>query len=104
VAALVLGYLSLVMIPILAGLMLPALAKAKEKARRILAEELHRLGWRPGEMEKRLKADPDKVRIARRLRGETTMTLKWIAGQLQMGSWTYLSNNLTKTSPIARTQ
>jgi len=77
---------------------------SEEKARRILAEELHRLGWRPGEMEKRLKADPDKVRIARRLRGETTMTLKWIAGQLQMGSWTYLSNNLTKTSPIARTQ
>ena len=39
---------------------------AEEKARRILAEELHGLGWRTGEMEKRLKADPDKVRIAPR--------------------------------------
>ena len=69
---------------------------SEAKARRIVAEELRRMGWRPGEMGKRLKADPDKVRIARRLRGETTMTLKWIAERLRMGSWTYLSNNLAK--------
>ena len=68
----------------------------EEKARRILAEELRSLGWKHGELEKRLKADPDKVRIARRLRGETTVTLKWIAGELRMGRWTYLSNNLSK--------
>ena len=68
----------------------------EEKARRILAEELRSLGWRHGELERRLKADPDKVRIARRLRGETTVTLKWIAGELSMGNWTYLSNNLSK--------
>ena len=30
------------------------------------------------ELEKWIEADPDKVRIARRLRGETTMTLKCI--------------------------
>ena len=71
---------------------------SEEKARRILAEELRSLGWRPGEMEKRLKADPDKVRIARRLRGETTVTLKWIADELSMGAWTYLSNNLSRTA------
>lgn len=35
IAGFVLGYLSLALIPILAGLMLPALAKAKEKAQRI---------------------------------------------------------------------
>jgi hypothetical protein len=28
------------------------------------------------------KGDPDKVRIARRLRGETTMTLAWFANRL----------------------
>ena len=67
------------------------------KARRIVTEELRRLGWRPGELAKRLKADPAKVRIARRLRGETTVTLRWIAEHLRMGSWTYLSNNLSKT-------
>jgi competence protein ComGC len=35
IAGLVMGYLSLVLIPILAAIMLPALAKAKEKAQRI---------------------------------------------------------------------
>jgi len=77
---------------------------SEEKARRILTEELRELDWRPGEMEKRLKGDPEKVRIARRLRGETTVTLKWIADELRMGSWTYLSNNLAKTDSRARTQ
>ena len=47
---------------------------------------------------KTLKADPNKVRIARRLRGETTVTLKWIADRLRMRKWTYVSNNLTKAS------
>ena len=36
----------------------------------------------------------DKVRLARRLREETTMTLKWIAARLQMGVWTHVSNLL----------
>lgn len=71
---------------------------AEEKARRILAVELRSLGWKHGELEKRLKADPEKVRIARRLRSETTVTLKWIAGELRMGTWTYVSNNLSKTN------
>jgi REP element-mobilizing transposase RayT len=71
---------------------------SEQKARRIMAEELRALGWRPGELEKRLKADPDKVRIARRLRGQTTMTLRWIAQALRMGSWTYLSNNLARNN------
>ena len=35
IAGFVMGYISLALIPILAGLMLPALAKAKEKAQRI---------------------------------------------------------------------
>ena len=32
--------------------------------------------------------------LARRLRQETTLSLKWIAQRLQMGSWTHLSNLL----------
>jgi hypothetical protein len=32
------------------------------------------------------------VRIVRRLREETTMTLKWVAAALQIGSWTDVSN------------
>ena len=37
---------------------------------------------------------PSAVLLARRLRQETTMSLKWIAERLQMGSWTYVSNLL----------
>ena len=35
-----------------------------------------------------------EVAVAKRLRKETTMTLKWIAERLQMGSWTYVLNLL----------
>jgi hypothetical protein len=42
----------------------------------------------------RRKGDPDKVRLAQRLRQETLVTLAWIAGRLQMGSVAYLNNRL----------
>jgi hypothetical protein len=32
--------------------------------------------------------------VAIELGQETTVTLKWIAEHLQMGSWSYLANNL----------
>jgi hypothetical protein len=38
------------------------------------------------------KGDKVRVMLARRLRRETTMSLKWIARRLHMGSWTYVSN------------
>jgi hypothetical protein len=40
------------------------------------------------------KGDKSKVALARRLRQETTMSLKWIARRLHMGSWTHVSNLL----------
>ena len=40
------------------------------------------------------KGDDRKVRIAARLRQETTMSQKWIAVHLDMGSWTHVSNLL----------
>jgi hypothetical protein len=45
-----------------------------------------------------LKGDKQKVIMARRLRQETTMSLKWIAQRLQMGSWTYVFNLLNPKS------
>jgi hypothetical protein len=42
----------------------------------------------------RPKGDPEKVRIAVRLRQETTMTLGWIAQALHMGTKTHLSHLL----------
>lgn len=80
----------------------PRQESSEQKARRIVVEELRRLGWQQGALEEQLKADPDKAPIAQRLRGETTVTLKWIAEQLQMGSWTYLSNNLAKSTSKGR--
>jgi hypothetical protein len=35
------------------------------------------------------------VQIAKRLQAETTMTLKWIAKELNMGVWTHVSNLLS---------
>jgi hypothetical protein len=40
------------------------------------------------------KGNKDKVALARRLLQETTMSLKWMARRLHMGSWTYVSNLL----------
>jgi REP element-mobilizing transposase RayT len=59
---------------------------AAAKAERLVAEELRDLGWGVGDLEGRRKGDPQKVRIAARLRRETTMTLAWVAEQLHMGA------------------
>jgi putative transposase len=64
------------------------------KAERLVNEELAKLKWDERELSERRKGDPEKVRIARRLRQETTMTLAWIAGRLRMGVWTHVSNLL----------
>jgi hypothetical protein len=53
-------------------------------------------GWKEKDLAGWAKGDKSKVALARRLRQETTMSLKWIAQRLQMGSWTYVSNLLRK--------
>jgi hypothetical protein len=40
------------------------------------------------------KSDPQKVALARVVRAQTPMSLKWIARRLDMGSWTHVSNLL----------
>jgi hypothetical protein len=67
-----------------------------QKAERIVREEVERLGWREDELWARRKGHRAKVLLARRLRQETTMSLKWIAQRLHMGSWTYVSNLLNE--------
>ena len=59
---------------------------ADAKAERIVAEELARLGWADQDLQGHRKGDGRKVRIAERLRRETTMTLAWIAARLHMGA------------------
>jgi hypothetical protein len=64
------------------------------RARQILAEEMKALGRRAAELGKTSKGDASKVPLASRLRSQTTMSLKWIAQALEMGSWTHVSNLL----------
>src|SRR5262249_16021928 len=65
-------------------------------AAKLLQPEFRKRGWTPAELNRRRKADREKIEIAWRLRRETTMTLKWIAQRLHMGSWTHVSNCLVE--------
>ena len=64
------------------------------KACRIIEQELKRLGWSKVELKRRRKGDTKKVALARRLPGETAVSLGWIAQNLHMGTWTHVSNRL----------
>ena len=59
---------------------------AEAKAKRILAEEVRRLGWKDGELTRRSKGDPGKLELAARLRRETTLSLKNIAALVHLGT------------------
>jgi hypothetical protein len=75
-----------------------------QKAERIVREELGRMNWSEQELRGRPNGHPGKVVIARRLRQETIMGLKWIAQRLHMGSWTYVSNLLRERAEVAPAQ
>ena len=70
----------------------------EDKAERLVRHGLKELGWAEKNLAERRKGDPGKVELARRLRQETTMTLRWIANRLEMGSWTYVFNLLNPKS------
>ena len=67
---------------------------AAARTERLLAEEVKRRGWSTNQLEARRKGDREKVKLARRLRGETTMTLDWIASRLNMGAAGYAAHCL----------
>lgn len=64
----------------------------EHKAERIIQRALHKLRWPEEELAVRRKSDPKKIALARQLRAETAVSLKWIAARLGMGSWTHVSN------------
>jgi putative transposase len=66
----------------------------EQKAEAIISARLKELGWGKADLGARRKSDPQKVALANALRSETTMSLKWIARRLEMGSWTHVSNLL----------
>ena len=70
--------------------------REERNAERIVKEETGRLGWYGEELRVYGGGRRAKVMLARRVRQETTMSLKWIAQGLYMGSWTYVSNLLNE--------
>ena len=68
---------------------------ATAKAERLAKEGLEDLGWTEAELGARRRGDGAKLELAVKLRAETTMTLKWIAARLQMGTGASLSNLLS---------
>jgi putative transposase len=66
----------------------------EQRAEAMIAARLKKLGWANSELAARRKSDPHKVALAREVRSQTTMSLKWIAQRLEMGSWTHVSNLL----------
>ena len=69
------------------------------KAEHILAGEQQRRKWSRKELAQRRKGDKEKVKIAGRLRSETTMTLNWIAERLSMGVAGYAAQCLRAAKP-----
>ena len=67
---------------------------AEAKAAKLLRQELKRRGWEKEELEGRKKSDAEKLKMAQRLRSETTMSLAWIARELRMGVPGYVANCL----------
>jgi hypothetical protein len=53
-----------------------------------------RRGWKRRDLEGDAKGDPEKIKRARRLRQETTMTWAWIAEHLAMGAGGHAVNHV----------
>ncbi|HEU0008640.1 MAG TPA: hypothetical protein VFT34_02380 [Verrucomicrobiae bacterium] len=52
------------------------------------------------ELSRRPKGDVEKIGMAQGLRRETSVTLKWIAARLRMGSWSHVSNLLSAARKV----
>ena len=67
---------------------------AEAQAERIIAEELKRRRWQEADLKTQPKGHSVKVALAVRLRAETTLTVKWIAERLGMGTRGHLNHLL----------
>jgi putative transposase len=72
----------------------------EEKVERIVEAGLREIGWSEKNLEATRKCAPEKVRIARRLRDETTVSLKQVAERLRMGKWTNVSKLLYEAKKV----
>ena len=67
---------------------------AELQAERIIQQRVSELGWDELEMGRRSKTDPTKLAIARELRRDTMMTIRWLADRLHLGTRNTLRNSL----------
>ena len=79
---------------------------AAAKAERIIAEELRRRNWSQAQLVERRECDPEKLAVAVRLRQQTSLTIKAIAGRLHLGSTRNASERLReylrgRAAPVA---
>ena len=75
---------------------------AEARAEGIVVAELKRRRWGPGELGRRAKGDAGKVAVAKRLRAETAVTVKWIAERLRMGAPGYVNHLLYRQRQLER--
>jgi hypothetical protein len=68
----------------------------KQRAERIVRAGLTKLGWRDENLRLHRKSHPHKVALAKALRAQTAVSLKWIARRLDMGTWSHVSNLLSR--------
>jgi hypothetical protein len=63
-------------------------ARAEVKAKRIIGEQLQRLGWSEADLSQHPKSDPAKLALAARSRSrrETPLTLPAVAVRLHLGT------------------
>jgi hypothetical protein len=64
----------------------------EQAAERLVGEMMRKAGWSEADLKRRRKGEPKKVRMAARLRAETTMTWGWMAKRLAMGHWRTAAN------------
>lgn len=69
-------------------------ATVEAQAEQIIVAELKRRRWGEAELKTRPKGDAAKVALAARLRAETTLTVRWIAERLGMGTRGHLNHLL----------
>ena len=67
---------------------------AEQKAEKIFIRELRTAGLTEEELGKRPRSDPVKWKIARAIRTESTVSLKWIARRLDLGSASNVSHKI----------
>ena len=67
---------------------------AEERAEGLIRAALKRTGWTEKDLQLRRKGDAFKVRLAEKLRAQTTVTLRWIATRLCIGTRGHLTHLL----------